>query len=126
MKRDNENAGYVRLLAELAADRKLTVAYVKNAMESVSCPDEKGSALIALRLVAEAYGGLGAVARATGVSRATVYRSLSADGNPRLDTLLALLRIVGLRLSVESAVPSVQLEALKIGAPKRNRDSSSD
>jgi probable addiction module antidote protein len=59
--------------------------------------------LIALRTVAEAYGGLGAVAAEAGISRESLYRALSANGNPTLKTLLAVLKSVGMRLSVEPA-----------------------
>jgi len=58
--------------------------------------------LLALRTVAEAYGGLGTVAAAAGISRETLYRTLSPKGNPTLRTLLAVLKTVGLRLSVEA------------------------
>ncbi|WP_082779224.1 MULTISPECIES: helix-turn-helix domain-containing transcriptional regulator [Burkholderiaceae] len=121
MKRMHDNLGYARLLTDLSTDRELVVTYVKTAMQNISNTDDKGAGLIALRLVVEAYGGLGAVSKATGVSRATVYRTLSADGNPRLDTLIALLQIVGLRLSVEESNVPVQLKALKPGAPKKNQ-----
>lgn len=53
---------------------------------------------IALRTVAEA--GMGALAEKTGLSRETLYRTLSASGNPRLDTLALILEAFGLRLSV--------------------------
>jgi probable addiction module antidote protein len=56
--------------------------------------------LIALRAVAEAYGGLGAVAAQAGISRESLYRALSPKGNPTLKTLIAVLKTVGLRLSV--------------------------
>jgi probable addiction module antidote protein len=55
---------------------------------------------IALRTVAEVLGGMNALAQRTGLSRETLYRTLSANGNPRLDTLAALLAAFGLRLSV--------------------------
>jgi len=55
---------------------------------------------IALRTVAEALGGMAALAERTGLSRETLYRTLSKDGNPRLDTLAALLEAFGLRLTV--------------------------
>ncbi len=55
---------------------------------------------IALRTVAEALGGMAALAKRTGLSRETLYRTLSVDGNPRLDTLAALLDAFGLRLTV--------------------------
>jgi probable addiction module antidote protein len=56
-----------------------------------------------LRNIAEAYdGGLGAVASAAGISRESLYRALSPKGNPTLKTLVAVLKTVGLRLSVTS------------------------
>ena len=60
---------------------------------------------IALRTVAEALGGMAALAERTGLSRETLYRTLSKDGNPRLDTLAALLNAFGLRLTVRPAKP---------------------
>ncbi len=56
---------------------------------------------IALRTVAEAAGGIAALADKTGLSRETLYRTLSARGNPRLDTLATILAAYGLRLSVQ-------------------------
>ena len=40
------------------------------------------------------------LARRTGLHRVTLYRTLSEDGNPRIDTLAKLLAAFGLRLSV--------------------------
>lgn len=57
---------------------------------------------VALRTVAEAVGGMAALARKTGLSRETLYRTLSARGNPRLDTLAAILAAFGLRLTVQA------------------------
>ncbi|WP_300444721.1 addiction module antidote protein [Zoogloea sp.] len=88
-------------LAELRADRELAVVYLKAAMESLDDPDDRAAGLLALRTVAEAYGGLGAVAAEAGISRESLYRTLSPKGNPTLKTLLAVLKTVGLRLSVE-------------------------
>jgi len=88
-------------VAELRADRELAVEYLKAAMESLDNPDDRAAGLLALRTVAEAYGGLGVVAAEAGISRETLYRTLSAKGNPTLKTLLAVLKTVGMRLSVE-------------------------
>ncbi len=55
---------------------------------------------VALRTVAEAVGGIAALARKTGLSRETLYRTLSPRGNPRLDSLAAILAAFGLRLTV--------------------------
>lgn len=89
-------------VAELRGDRELAVAYMKAAMQSLEDPEERAAGLLALRTVVEAYGGLGAVAAEAGISRETLYRTLSPKGNPTLKTLLAVLKTVGMRLSVES------------------------
>ena len=90
-----------REVAELRADRTLAIEYMKAAMESLDNPDDRAAGLLALRTVAEAYGGLGAVAAEAGISRESLYRTLSAKGNPTLKTLLAVLKAVGMKLSVE-------------------------
>ena len=90
-----------REVAELRADRELAVEYLKAAMESLDDPDDRAAGLLALRTIAEAYGGLGAVAAEAGISRGSLYRTLSAKGNPTLKTLLAVLKAVGMKLSVE-------------------------
>jgi probable addiction module antidote protein len=91
-----------REVAELQADRELAIEYLRAAMESLDDPDDRAAGLLALRTVAEAYGGLGAVAAQAGISRESLYRALSPKGNPTLKTLLAVLKAVGMRLSVES------------------------
>ena len=57
----------------------------------------------ALRTVADALGGMSTLAEKTGLSRETLYRTLSDKGNPRLDTLATILAAFGLRLSVRPA-----------------------
>ena len=90
-------------VAELRADRQLAVEYLKAAMEALEAPDARDGGLLALRTVAEAYGGLGAVAAEAGISRESLYRALSPKGNPTLKTCLAVLKAVGMRLSVSDA-----------------------
>lgn len=88
-------------IEELRADRDLAVEYLKAAMESLDDPDDRAAGLLALRTIAEAYGGLGAVAAEAGINRESLYRALSPKGNPTLKTLLAVLKTVGMRLSVK-------------------------
>lgn len=88
-------------IEELRSDRDLAVEYLKAAMESLDDPHDRAAGLLALRTVAEAYGGLGAVAAEAGINRESLYRALSPKGNPTLKTLLAVLKTVGMRLSVE-------------------------
>lgn len=44
--------------------------------------------------------GMAELARRTGLSRETLYRTLSEEGNPTLDTLTRLLAAFNLRLAV--------------------------
>ena len=85
---------------KLRSDAELAVECLKLALESLNDPGERGGSLLMLRAIAEAYGGLGAVAAKAGISRESLYRSLSPKGNPTLKTLIAVLNTMGLSLSV--------------------------
>jgi probable addiction module antidote protein len=87
-------------IRHLRSNPDLGVEYLKVALESLDAPDDRGASLLMLRSIAEAYGGLGAVAAKAGLSRESLYRSLSPKGNPTLKTLIAVLNTMGLRLSV--------------------------
>jgi probable addiction module antidote protein len=43
------------------------------------------------------------IAKAAGLSRESLYRSLREDGDPRLSTLIGVMKALGLRLSVDTA-----------------------
>jgi hypothetical protein len=51
-----------REIEELREDRELAVEYLRLAMESLDDPEDRATGLLALRTIAEAYGGLGAIA----------------------------------------------------------------
>jgi probable addiction module antidote protein len=74
--------------------------YLKAAMEDCDDPEVL---LIALRHIAKANGGLAKVAKVAGLKRESLYQALSEHGNPRLSTLLGIMKAVGLRLTVERA-----------------------
>ena len=93
-------------IAELRTDRAFAVEYLKSALEELDDPEHRAVGLLALRDVAEAYGGLATVAQEAGVTREALYRALSPSGNPTLKTLLAVLHAVGMRLSVVPAEPT--------------------
>lgn len=83
----------------LAADSDLAGEYLREILERSDTPEEL---LLGLRRIAEAQG-MSRVAEAAGLSRESLYRTLSASGNPRLSTLVAVLRVTGLKLSVRPA-----------------------
>ena len=45
--------------------------------------------------------GMTRIARETGLSRESLYRALSADGNPEFLTVLKIMEALGLRLTAE-------------------------
>jgi len=64
-------------------------------------------AMIALRQMSKAFGGVEEVAKAAQLNGTSLYRTLSADGNPHVKTLVAILRTMGLRLAVQPLPPPV-------------------
>ncbi len=59
--------------------------------------------LVFLRHLAKVHGGIPAVAEAAGLNPTQLYPTLSAEGNPSLSTLVALLKAMHLRLAVRAA-----------------------
>ena len=88
------------MVHRLRANPSFAAEYLKAALED---DDEPGTLLIALRHLAEAQG-IAKVAKAAGIERESLYRALSQQGNPRLSTLFAVTKAIGLRLTLE-AVP---------------------
>ena len=59
----------------------------------------------ALGVIARARG-MAQVARDAGLSRESLYRALSPEGNPELSTVSRVVQALGLRLSASPAGPS--------------------
>lgn len=87
------------IIRRIRKDADFAAEYLKAALEDA---DEPRVLLIALRHVAQARG-IARIAKAAGIERESLYRALSARGNPRLSTLYAVAKAVGLRLTVEAA-----------------------
>jgi probable addiction module antidote protein len=66
---------------------------------TIDDPEEE-TLLLALRDAAEAHQ-LARVANNAGIARESIYRALSATGNPRHTTLRNIVRVLGLRLHFE-------------------------
>jgi probable addiction module antidote protein len=60
-------------------------------------------------LIAAALGdiarakGMTEIAKAAGVTRDTLYKSLTKDGDPRLSTFLGVTKALGLKIQLEAA-----------------------
>lgn len=85
-------------MAELyARDPSFAVEVLNSILED----GEPGELLIALRQMTKAFGGVQSVAEKAHLNPTQLYRTLSADGNPALSSLTAILKAMGLRLAVE-------------------------
>jgi probable addiction module antidote protein len=84
--------------AEFLDSEEAIAAYVTEAFHT---EDHK---LIAHALgVAARAKGMSVIAEATGLSRESLYRALSADGHPQFETIERVLSALGLKLRAEPA-----------------------
>ena len=92
------SVSYEDELIEALKDPREAAAYLKISLED----EDPRIFLNALGRVARANGGLSLLARKTGLNRENLYRTLSPKGNPKIDSVGAVLRSLGLKLSVEA------------------------
>jgi probable addiction module antidote protein len=70
-------------------------------LNSVLADGDERELMVALRRVAEAFGGISKLAGKTKLNATTLYRTLSPKGNPELRSMNSMLKAMGLRLAVE-------------------------
>jgi probable addiction module antidote protein len=88
--------------AEDLADAQQQVVLLREAFAS----GEATYITVALGAVARARG-MSTLADQTGLSRTSLYRALSDEGDPQLSTLLSVLAALGLKLDLASTAQSV-------------------
>ena len=76
-------------------------AFAAEYLNAVLEDGEEAELLLALRRITEAFGGVAPVAKAAHLNATTLYRTLSAKGNPELKSLNALLGALGLRIAIQ-------------------------
>jgi probable addiction module antidote protein len=81
--------------AEYIDNEEAAAAYIEEALDS----GDPAFIADALGVVARARG-MSRIARDTGLGRESLYKALSAEGNPEFATILRVIRALGLRLAV--------------------------
>ena len=104
-------------LVEALRDPIEAAEYLNAALEE----GDKNGFLLALRNVAQARGGIGKLSARTRLNRESLYRMLSARGNPELRSLGALLESLGLRLAIEVKPRRSRRLTHSRAAPMRSR-----
>lgn len=79
MKRKASISHEQAMVRELRDDPEFAAQYLRAALEE---SDEPSVLLLALRRIAESKSGIAKVAKAAGIERESLYRALSAHGNP--------------------------------------------
>ena len=84
--------------AELLDTPAAMAAYIEAAIE------EGDASLLTHALgVAARAKGMSKIALDAGVTREALYKALSTDGDPKLSTLIGVLKALGLRLNIQAA-----------------------
>ena len=89
------------IVEDLKKDDELADMYLETAIADYNQNFDKKALLSALRHLAEARG-ISTIARETGLTRDTFYKSLSPGGNPRLDTIITILKALKYRLTLNA------------------------
>jgi probable addiction module antidote protein len=89
------------LLRENLKDPIEAKAYLEVALELYEEDNDAEAFLMALRDVTEAQGGITPLAQRTHLNRQNLYRALSGNGNPRLNTLGTILHGLGFKLAIQ-------------------------
>lgn len=105
---DDRSVSYEDSILEFLKDPEEALAYLR-----ISLLDEDPRIfLTALGRVAKANGGITVLAKRTGLNRENLYRTLSSNGNPKLANIDAVLKALGMKLSVErEAKPAARRKA---------------
>ena len=95
-------------------------AFATRYLNDVFEEGDQADLLVALRQMAQAFGGVPAIAAKTHLNATQLYRTLSAEGNPELRSLTALLKAMGMRLAVQPLrVAIAQGQASGLGRPAK-------
>jgi len=76
-------------------------AFAAEYLDAVLENGDQEELMLALRRLSEAFGGVQKLATSAKLNPTTLYRTLSPRGNPELRSMNALLKAMGMRLSVQ-------------------------
>jgi probable addiction module antidote protein len=93
----------LRITKEDLLERLKNPDYAAEYLAQVLAEKDKAAFLLALKDVVEAMGGMSVMAKRVGLKRPSLYKVFSKRGNPTLETLQAILEVLGLRVTVASA-----------------------
>jgi probable addiction module antidote protein len=104
-------------VASLSDDPNFAAEYLNAVLQD----GDQEEVLTALRRMADAFGGVGALAGRAKLNAKTLYRTLSPRGNPELKSLTGILQAMGMRLAV---LPITKDETKRSSRPQPKRSAA--
>jgi probable addiction module antidote protein len=103
----------------LRADPVFAAQYLDSVLED----GDQQELMLAMRRLADAFGGVAGLAETADLNVTSLYRTLSPKGNPELRSMNALLKAMGMRLSIrplaKASVRAKRGSAVKAKRSKR-------
>ena len=94
---------YDEWLIHSLKDKKEAATYLQVSLEEYQKDGDLEAFLLALRYVAEAQGGIGQLSKKTHLNRESLYKTLSKNGNPKLQTIGLLLKGLGFEFLIKAS-----------------------
>jgi probable addiction module antidote protein len=91
-------------LLKRLANSEYAAQYLKAAFDETLADGNKSAFLLALKNVVDATSPMQTVANEAKISRQHLYRMLSEEGNPTLETLTSVLRAIGMTIDFKPFV----------------------
>lgn len=76
-------------------------AFAAEYLNAILEDGDQAELMVALRYMAQAFGGVAELADQSNLNATTLYRTLSPQGNPELRSLKAILKAMGMRIAVQ-------------------------
>ena len=88
------------VIDRLREDVEYRNIYMQLSIEEYQEDKNMKALLLSLRYMAEALGGVPELSRKTNIGKTSLYKVLSEDGNPQLDTVYTILNGLGYKMQV--------------------------
>lgn len=97
---------YEDFIIEQLKDREFATEYLSGALEE----NEPELLLVALRDVVAAWGGMKKLSAKTKLSRESLYKMLSKEGNPGIYSLQAIFNALGFQICVQDKQKKIKFK----------------
>lgn len=98
----NHYRTFDEVMVEDLKDHDEARAFLELVIQEYEEDSDTEAFMLAVRLIAEAQGGIGRLAEKSHLNRQNLYKILTGKTTPRFDTTLAIMKGLGFRFSVKN------------------------